>query len=96
MKILLMTLGLCAVLVFSAASNAYAYNPGFAPRTPIYQPEPEPKPIPFVCSATKCFCWGDADCNDLMSSDLCYQIGPIVIGECHDDGGGLFCECERW
>lgn len=47
----------------------------------------------FICSETSCICVGDADCNDLFSTNLCKTTGPWgkVDGSCT----GRVCVCRR-
>jgi hypothetical protein len=41
----------------------------------------------FTCQGIECSCSGDADCNDMFSTDLC---GDIAV--CYEDGT---CRCLR-
>ena len=43
----------------------------------------------FQCTGGNCSCSGDADCNDMFSSDVCQRNGPVVNGACVGTG----CTC---
>lgn len=44
----------------------------------------------FVCSGGGCACWGDKDCNDMISSGVCSTKGIVVNGACV----GSVCVCQ--
>lgn len=49
------------------------------------------QPLPFRCDSLACECSGDADCNDMFSTDACGTNAT-----CEDlPGGGVRCVCLR-
>lgn len=44
----------------------------------------------FSCGALGCVCTGDADCNDMFSTNVC---GPNAV--CFESGSGVVCVCLR-